>query len=83
MSCRFQCKNCMDVLTVAEKFAGRSILCPLCEYRVTVPAAGEAGPVLEQDFQAALRKFKRACRIVESSLTLSLTHPGNSFMSFI
>lgn len=58
MACRFQCSNCMDVLSVAERFAGRKILCPLCEYRLTVPAPGEAAPVLEQDFAAALKKFK-------------------------
>ena len=35
------CTKCLQVLKVAEKFAGRKALCPLCENAVAIPKEGE------------------------------------------
>ncbi len=57
-TCRLQCPYCLEVCTLNARFAGRRILCPMCDTAMKVPPPGQEPDVVGQDFEEALQKYK-------------------------
>ena len=73
MSISATCIKCLQVMKVAEKFAGRKALCPLCENFVAIPKQGEkAAAVAAVDFSTVIDRFaisdwdKAYCKLIVS-----------------
>lgn len=58
MRYKFQCTFCYETLEVTDDFVGRTIMCPMCQTPLTVPANDPNRLALTQDFNDALTHFK-------------------------